>query len=126
MKTQEIADQLIRLCRDGKFEQVYTELYASDVMSVEPEEGEWGTVRGMEGIQKKAAQWGEMVAEMHSSFISEPIVGDDYFACQMKTEITFKGATERSILNEICLYEVRDGKIVKEQFFYTPVSKPVG
>jgi hypothetical protein len=33
-------------------------------------------------------------------------------------EATFKGSSERQKLDEIGVYEVKDGKIVKEQVFY--------
>jgi len=35
----------------------------------------------------------------------------------MMMDATFKGIG-REKMNELCMYEVEDGKIVKEQFFY--------
>jgi hypothetical protein len=35
----------------------------------------------------------------------------------MSFDATFKGGG-RTKMDEICVYEVKDGKIVKEQFFY--------
>ncbi len=120
MTTQEIANELVKLCREGNFQKIFEELYSTDVKSIEPEGAPWGTAQGMEALQQKGKQWEEMVEEVHSSEVSDPIVGDDYFACTMKTVVTFKGAPEKTTLNEICLYHVKDGKVVSEQFFYTP------
>ena len=49
----------------------------------------------------------------------EPIVADDFFSCYMKMDATFKEGGRQS-MEEICLYQVKDGKIVQEEFFYTP------
>ena len=35
--TQEVADRLVTLCRKGEFENAIKELYAPDVVSIEPE-----------------------------------------------------------------------------------------
>ena len=42
-------------------------------------------------------------------------VATSSFAWQM--DIKMKGR-ERSTIEELCLYEVKDGKIIKEQFIY--------
>lgn len=36
MNTQEVADKLVQLCREGKHEQAIDELYADNVVSKEP------------------------------------------------------------------------------------------
>jgi hypothetical protein len=58
-----------------------------------------------------------MVEEMHGGYSSEPIVAGNHFAVAMGMEATMKGQG-RSKMDEIALYEVKDGKIVKEQFFF--------
>ncbi|NNF32741.1 MAG: hypothetical protein HKN68_01445 [Saprospiraceae bacterium] len=62
-----------------------------------------------------------MVEEVHESYTSGPIVSDNFFAINSRTEVTFKGIG-RTSLNEISLYEVKEGKIVREQFFCTPMT----
>ncbi|RYD90008.1 MAG: nuclear transport factor 2 family protein, partial [Sphingobacteriales bacterium] len=37
MNTQEVADRLVALCKEGKNIQAVKELYADDVVSLEPE-----------------------------------------------------------------------------------------
>ena len=34
MTTQQLADQLVRLCKEGKFEEAVTTLYADDIVSM--------------------------------------------------------------------------------------------
>ena len=120
MTTQEVADRLVGLCREGKFEQVYQELYTTDALSIEPEGTPFGTVRGMEEFKKKGEQWQAMVKEMHSSEVSDPIVAENFFSCSMKTKVTMNGASDPVDMDEICVYNVVNGKVVSEQFFYTP------
>ena len=54
---------------------------------------------------------------MHGGYKGKPIVAGNHFAVAIGLEATFKGAG-RQKMDEIAVYEVRDGKIVKEQFFY--------
>ncbi len=123
MTTQEIANQLVTLCREGKFEEVYRNLYSPEIKSIEPTNGNWDTVQGMDGLQKKGEKWQSMVKEFHSSDISDPIVAGDYFSCVMKTELTMNGMDERINMDEVCVYKVENGKVVSEQFFYTPLPE---
>ena len=119
MTTQEIANRLVELCGQGKWAQAQEELYAEDCVSIEPEGAQWGTAKGMDAIKEKGAKWMAMVEEVHGGEISEPIVAENFFAVRMLSDNTFKGMG-RVQFEELSLYEVRDGKIVKEQFFYTP------
>lgn len=125
MTTQKVANQLVKLCREGKYEAVYQSLFSPDVESIEPEGSTWGTVKGMDAILKKGQQWQELVEEVYSSEILDPIVADDFFACTMKTKIKMKGVSDPVMMDEICIYHVENGKVVSEQFFYTPMTQAV-
>lgn len=117
MSTQEVANRLVELCRAGDYETCYKELYAEDAWSIEPESAPTPPVQGMAAFKEKGKKWNEMMEEFHGSSIGDPICGDKFFSCTMSTDITFKGQG-RVKMNEICVYEVENGKIVKEQFFY--------
>ena len=58
-----------------------------------------------------------MIEEMHGGYTNTPIVAGNFFACTMGMDITVKGQTRMS-MNEVAVYEVKEGKIVHEQFFY--------
>jgi limonene-1,2-epoxide hydrolase len=117
MTTQEIANRLISLCNQGQYSQAQQELYSPDAVSIEPEGSEWGTVQGAEALKAKGEKWGSMVEEVHGLTISEPLIAANFFTFTMTNDVTFKGAG-RMTIEEICVYEVQDGKIVKEQFFF--------
>ena len=125
MTTQEVANQLVKLLREGKFEDCISELYSPEIISIEPEGSPWQTqVQGLDAIAKKGQQWNEMLAEYHSGEISEPIVAENYFSIAMKSKVTLKGMDHSINMDEICVYQVEDGKVVMEQFFYTPLPQP--
>ena len=73
--------------------------------------------KGMEAIKKKAELFISMVEEFYGSSITDPVVAGDYFSVAWDTDIQMKGQA-RATSSEICLYKVKDGKIVSEQFFY--------
>ena len=116
MTTQEIANRLVELCRQGQFDQALTELYAENAVSIEPE-GFAPKVEGLEGLRQKGKQYSEMIEELYGGEVSDAIVADDYFSVMMSQDVKFKGK-ERIKSSEICVYHVKDGKIVSEQFFY--------
>jgi len=118
MTTQQIADRLVELCRTGQFEQAYTELFADDAVSIEPEAmgGFEKETKGLENMHKKAQQFDAMLEAVHSIGISDPIVAANSFAIKLEMDATMKGR-ERSTMSEICLYKLKDGKIISEEFF---------
>lgn len=119
MTTKEVAEKLVGYCRKGDFESAYKELYSPEIESIEPEGSPTPYAKGMDEVMKKSEQFGEMVEEMFGNEVSDPLVADNYFCCSMEMDVQFKGMG-RIKMGELCLYEVKDGKIVKEQFFYEP------
>ena len=117
MTTQEIANRLIELCRKGDFPAVYQELYAPDCVSIEPKGAPMEVCQGLEEMAAKGKAWNESMQEFHGSDIGEPIVSGNHFSMSMMMDATFKEGG-RTKMEELCVYEVKDGKIVKEQFFY--------
>ncbi|MFS4455291.1 SnoaL-like domain-containing protein [Maribacter sp. 2304DJ31-5] len=122
MTTQEVADKLVGYCRQGQFENAIQDLYGQNIVSLEPKGSPAEKTVGMENVLKKTAQFNEMVEEFHGMEISDPIVADKFFSCTMKMDVTFKGAP-RNTMEEICLYKVEGGKIVQEEFFFTPAPQ---
>lgn len=123
MSTQEIANRLVELCRQGDWETCYKELYSPDVWSIEPEGAMGGKVQGLEAIAEKGKKWNEMMEEFHGSEVGDPVVAGNHFSMTMMMDATFKGVG-REKMEEVCVYEVKDGKIVKEQFFYEVTPQP--
>jgi ketosteroid isomerase-like protein len=118
MTTNEIANRLAELCRKGDYDTAQKELYAEDAVSIEP----FATAhfeketRGLAAIIEKGHKFEEMVDVMHSVEVSEPLVADNSIAFKMTMDVTMKGK-DRMKSSELCVYKVKDGKIVEEQFF---------
>jgi ketosteroid isomerase-like protein len=72
---------------------------------------------GKEAVKNMTRQWEESVEEVHSSYCSDPIVADNHFSIVMDIDATYK-ERGRMRISEICVYEVKDGKIIADEFFY--------
>jgi hypothetical protein len=117
MTTEQIATRLAELCRLGEFETAQTELFANDAVSIEPyatPEFEKET-KGLAAILEKGNKFASMVEEMHGGDVSAPIIAGNSFAMVLTMDLTMKGQ-ERMTMKELCVYEIKNGKIVSESF----------
>ena len=117
LTTQEVAHRFNELAQQGQFEQILKELYGNDAKSIEPPNSLWKTVHGLDQIIEKGKQWNSTVEEMHGGYTNEPQVAGNFFCCTMGMDVTVKGKGRMKV-DEVAVYEVRNGKIVLEQFFY--------
>lgn len=118
MTTQQVADRLVQLCRNGKIEEAKLELFTEETLSIEPQEGLLPKqVKGLTAIQQKAELFIAHVEHFFGDIITDPYVAGDYFSVGWTSDLQMKGK-ERQTNYEICLYKVKDGKIISEQFFY--------
>lgn len=125
MTTQEVANRLVALCREGKHQQVVKELYAPNIVSVEPEGMPNRIVQGLEAVVAKGEKFESMLEKVNTSVISDPIVAENFFSCSMLMNVHFKGNPNAIDMDEVCVYTVNNGKIVREEFFYTPPPQSV-
>jgi ketosteroid isomerase-like protein len=118
MNTQQIATRLAELCRQGQFEAAQKELFAEDAVSIEPHATADfpKETRGLRAIVDKGHKFGSMMEKVHEVRASDPLVTGNAIALALSMDVTMKGRG-RVKLEEICAYEVKDGKIVSEQFF---------
>jgi ketosteroid isomerase-like protein len=106
MELKEIADALVKGCREGHEVANLDRLYAQDAVSVEGmDHGNGRETQGLDGIKGKHAWW-DSAMEVTRQNVSDPMLhGDDRFA---GTEMEMK---------EVAIYHVANGKIVREEFF---------
>jgi hypothetical protein len=118
MTTQEIASRLAALCAQGEFEKAQQELYAEDAISIEPfaSGGFEKETHGLAAIIAKGHQFDADVEETFGITVSTPIVAGNSFAFTLLMDLTMK-QQGRIQMSEICVYTVKDGKVVSEQFF---------
>jgi hypothetical protein len=121
MTTQDIADKLVAMVREGKDEEVHNTLFARDAVSIEMPGGpnpEFERCEGLEEIHKKG-EWWHGAMEVKSMEVSDPLVADNFFAVRYNMDAIHKESGQQSGGAELGVYQVEDGKIVKEQFFWS-------
>ena len=118
MSTQQIATRLADLCRQGQFEAAQKELFAKDAVSIESEQTPEfpKETKGLDAIIDKGHKWSSMVEKIHGCTTSTPLVAGNAIAMTLALDVTMKGRG-RMKMEEVCVYEVKDGKIASEQFF---------
>lgn len=117
--TKEVADGLVKLCSQGKFDEAMKAFYSPDIVSVEPSAppGESRELRGLQAVQAKSESWNAN-HEVHSAKVEGPLVAGSHFAVTFKIDMTFRPQNRRFEMDEVAVYKVVNGKIVHEEFFY--------
>jgi ketosteroid isomerase-like protein len=117
--TTSVANELVSLCRAGRNLDAIAKLYSPKIVSIEPVGSETmpAEMAGIEAIRRKNETWFDNY-EVNSAEVNGPFVGGDQFAVQYVFDTTFKQTGQRSVMTEMALYTVKDGKIAREQFFY--------
>jgi ketosteroid isomerase-like protein len=119
MSTMEIAKKLVELCRQGKNAEALDTLFADDAVSVEAAAMPGGQREsdGLEAIKQKG-EWWFANHEVHSTSVTGPWPHDDRFVVGFQFDVTNKPSGKRMQMDEVGLYTVSNGKIVREEFFY--------
>ena len=94
----------------------------AEAVSVEAVQGpgaERRETKGRDAIKGKHDWWYSAMEE-HDSTVDGPYMhGDDRFAVIFEMDVTDRASGERTQMKEVGVYTVVDGKIVREEFFYT-------
>ncbi|MEO0618226.1 MAG: nuclear transport factor 2 family protein [Pseudomonadota bacterium] len=126
----EVAKRVVEANRDGPeaTRTMVKALYSSDVVSVEAvamgsdggeATGSGREAQGLDAILGKH-DWFDSAFEMHDSTASDPFFhGDDRFAVIYELDATNRQTGAREPMKEVAIYTVRDGKVVREEFYYS-------
>ena len=74
-------------------------------------------MKGIEAIKGKN-KWFFENNELNGEEINGPFVGENQFAVEYKMDVTHKASGKRNHMEEMALYTVENGKIVREHFYY--------
>ena len=118
MTVEQIAISLANYCRNEQFSLAQKELYADDAVSVEPFEvlGFEKETRGISALEEKDKKFSAMIESRYGTTVSEPLIAGNAFSFVLTMDIKLKGR-DRGHISELCVYTVKDGKIISEQFF---------
>ncbi len=120
MTAMDIGKEIAALCKQNKNQEAIDRFYSPDVVSVEA-----CAMPGMERVQtglqaaKGKNQWWVDNHMVHGGSVEGPYPHDDRFILHFKYDVTPKHTGKRITLDEVGLYTVKNGKIVKEEFFYS-------
>ncbi|MBN9383020.1 MAG: nuclear transport factor 2 family protein [Chitinophagaceae bacterium] len=115
---QEIAARFHKLAQQEKWFEIQDELFAENVRSVDPSDSPYfGYAEGRAAVRKKGEDFVSKIEAFHGASTSEPLVAGNHFAVRRMVDITVQ-QHGRVQMDEIMLYEVKDGQIILEQFFY--------
>ncbi|MBA3497071.1 MAG: nuclear transport factor 2 family protein [Gemmatimonadales bacterium] len=122
MDTKQIGQRLVELCREGKNGEAHATLYSPEIVSVEAfaPPGMPAEMQGMEAIAQKG-EWWTQNHEVHSATAKGPYTLGDRFSVIFNFDITPKTGPEsgkRMQMEEVAVYTVQGGKIVREEFMY--------
>ncbi len=117
----EVANYLVECCRENKTQELLNEMYADNAVSIEafPMPGQdSGETQGLAGIKGKHEWWFNN-HEVHSQEVEGPFMhGEDRFGVIFNMDVTDKTSNQRIQMQELAVYTVDGGKIVREEFFY--------
>jgi hypothetical protein len=115
MKTiSEIAGRLVSLLKEQKFVDAYRELFSDDALSIDPIYADQPPLKGLDLLVEREGQFLQR-AQIHAIEVSDALIAGNYFTISLKMDFTAAG--ERKNLGELCVYKIKQGKIVSQQFF---------
>ena len=122
MTTQEVANQLVALCRAGRNIEAVETLLSPDVVSVEATGDETmpAVMNGRDAVRGKN-EWWVNNHKVHSARVKGPYPNGDRFAVIFDFEVTpavGPMAGKRMRMEEVAVYTVADGKVAREEFYY--------
>ena len=119
MTAFEVGQKLVALCKQGKQDEVIATLYSADIVSIEAAAapGMPAEMRGLDAIKAKGKWWYEN-HEIHGAKAEGPFPNGDRFIVKFWFDVTQKESGKRITMDEMALYTVVNGKIIREEFFY--------
>jgi SnoaL-like domain len=120
MDTNTLANTFVALLKKGQFKEAGDTFWADNIVSIEPM-GDQRRWEGRAAVQGKS-DWWESMHEVHALSAEGPYVNNDQFVVKFHMDITHKETKQRIVGDEMGLYKVKDGKIVEESFYMTPMG----
>ncbi len=118
LTTQEVAARFDELARQELWFEIQDELFADNVRSIDPPNSPYFKyAEGKVAVRKKGEEWVAKIKAVHGTHTTRPVIGGNHFTVGRGVDITVEGFG-RIKIDEVMLYEVKDGQIVLEQFFY--------
>jgi hypothetical protein len=119
----EIGRGLCEMINQGVGErEIWDRYWHPSVVSIEGE-GVSLAWNGRKAMQAKGEDW-MRTHKVHGVSADGPFVGASGFAIRFRMDVEDTSAGQRQIMEEVGVYTIQNGKIVREEFMYGP-SQPV-
>jgi len=120
MSGTEIAKKYVALVKENQHDTILDTLFAKEAVSVEAgaPPGMERTAKGVDAIRAKGKWWSDNHT-VHKAEAFGPYPHDDRFAVRFVYDVTNKPSGKRFTMDEVGLFTVQNGKITREEFFYT-------
>ena len=114
----EVAALFDSLAKDEKWFDIQDKLFSDYVISIEPAHSIYfKNAEGKAAVRQKGEDWIKRITGVNKLFTTNSVVGGNHFAVGREVDINVEGHG-RVQINQVMLYEVKNGKIISEQFFY--------
>jgi len=112
----EIANGLKEMLSEQKFVEAYKLLFSEDAESIDPLNTSGQPLKGLTTLLDREKDFLSRITAINKITLSDPIIAGSYFTMSLKMsfEVQDQGHME---VEEICLYKVKNGKIISQQFF---------
>jgi hypothetical protein len=118
MTSEDIAARFHELAQLEKWFEIQDEFFSDDVKSIDPPDSPYFKyAEGRAAVRKKGEDFIKKIQGFHGAYTTKPVVAGKYFSVGRGLEITVEGFG-RIKMDQIMVYEVKNGQIVSEQFIY--------
>ncbi|MDX2147386.1 MAG: nuclear transport factor 2 family protein [Planctomycetota bacterium] len=112
----QIGAELVAMFNRGEFEQIEHKFWSPDIESIEGLGVNLGW-RGRHAVEQKGQAW-MRDHHIHGASAEGPFVGSSGFAVRFKMDVETKSTGQRVMMDEVAVYTVHNGKIIREEFMY--------
>lgn len=111
---EQIGRSLVEMFNKGQFKQIETKWWSPAIVSVEGMGMAWN---GRDAVLAKNAEWYQK-NDILGAAAEGPYVGASGFSVKFRMDVRDRAAGKRTIMEEVGVYTVHDGKIIREEFMY--------
>jgi hypothetical protein len=123
----QVGADLVAMFNQGLMSEVEAKWHSPDIVSIEGV-GVAMAWHGKKSVREKSEQWAA-THRIHGASAEGPYLGATGFAVKFALDIEDTTANTRAMMEEVGVYIVQNGKIVREEFMYgkvTPISADGG
>lgn len=123
----EIGGDLVAMFNRGLMKEIEDKWYSPKIVSIEGV-GVAMAWHGRKAVTEKSDQW-TATHRIHGASAEGPYLGATGFAVKFALDVEDTEADTRTMMEEVGVYTVENGKIVREEFMYgksTPISSNGG